>query len=270
MEQTEPTSGIGPALYLIPTGLSDCDPSRVIPPYNTGIVSRLRHFVVENVRTARRWIRKCDPSFSFEGVEFAELNTRTPAAEVDGMLAPLRRGESMGVMSEAGCPAIADPGADIVAAAQAEGFKVVPLVGPSSILMSLMGSGFNGQSFCFHGYLPIDDKERRLALQKLERESAKENRTQIFIETPYRNDRLLSLLAETLLPDTKVCVAVDITGSRESIVTRTAADWKRLLASKKEAGEKHDKLPAIFLLYRGNAGRADSLIYSTKGRGKKR
>ena len=164
----------------------------------------------------------------------------------------------MGVMSEAGCPAVADPGADIVALAQREGYRVEPLVGPSSILMGLMGSGFNGQSFCFHGYLPIDDKEKSHVLRRLESESARENRTQIFIETPYRNNKLLELIAETLAPDTKVCVAVDITDpERESIITHTVADWKKTRYD-------YNKRPTIFLIYRG-AHEGKKLIYTTKG-----
>lgn len=173
-----------------------------------------------------------------------ELNNHTPAREVTEMLHPLREGNPMGVMSEAGCPAVADPGSDVVAIAQREGLKVVPLVGPSSILMGLMGSGFNGQSFCFHGYLPIDEKQKRQRLLQLERESEKENRTQIFIETPYRNNRLMSLMAETLRGDTRICVACNITDpDGESILTRTVAEWRQ---SKYDYGKK----PTIFLLYR--------------------
>lgn len=219
--------------------------------------------MVENVRTARRWIRRCDPSFSFEGVEFAELNTHTLAADVGSLIRPLREGHSVGVISEAGCPAVADPGADIVAAAQREGYRVVPLVGPSSILMSVMGSGFNGQSFCFHGYLPIEEKDKRQALQKLERESERENRTQIFIETPYRNNKMLQLLVETLQPDTLVCVAADITDpEKESILTLSASQWRTQTYD-------YAKRPAIFLIYRGFAARHGELLYSTKKGGRR-
>ena len=239
-------SNLSPALYLIPVGLSAASPEGVIPAQNVEITRRIRHFVVENVRTARRWIRRCDPSFSFDGVEFAELNNHTSPSDISAMLEPLRRGNPVGVMSEAGCPAIADPGADIVAIAQRERLRVVPLVGPSSIVMGLMGSGFNGQSFCFHGYLPIDDKERRRAILKLENESGRENRTQIFIETPYRNNRMLAMLAETLASDTLVCVACEITDpENESILTRRAGEWRK-------ATYDYGKHPAIFLLYRQN------------------
>lgn len=251
------------ALYLLPIGLSDSDPHNVIPSLNIEIMRDIRYFIVENVRTARRWIRRCIPGFSFDGVEFAELNTHTDPSEVARMLQPLRDGRPMGVMSEAGCPAVADPGADVVSVAQKEGLRVIPLVGPSSILMGLMGSGFNGQSFCFHGYLPIDEKERRHTLARLEKESEKENRTQIFIETPYRNDKLLALMAESLQNDTKVCVAADITGASESVVTRTAAEWRKELKD-----IRLEKRPAIFLLYRGSEGK-NGLIYSGK-KGRKR
>lgn len=235
---------LNPALYLLPTALSDAPVSHYIPDWNLEIMGQLRYFIVENMRTARRWIRLCDPSFSFNNITMMELNRHTPADHLTAMLEPLRRGEAVGLMSEAGCPAVADPGADIVAIAQKEGLKVVPMVGPSSILLSLMASGFNGQSFCFHGYLPIDDSERRKALLRLEKESEKDNRTQIFIETPYRNNRLLLMMAEVLQPDTRICVAVDITDPQnESILTKTASEWK---------STRYDinKRPAIFLLYR--------------------
>lgn len=237
-----------PALYLIPTELSDAPVRNVIPQNNIEIMNRIRFFVVENLRTARRWIRKCNPAFSFEGVEMMELNRHTNPEEISGMLDPLRAGQDVGVLSEAGCPAVADPGSDLVALAQREGLRVVPLVGPSSILMSLMGSGFNGQSFCFHGYLPIDEKEKRRKLIQLERESERDDRTEIFIETPYRNNRLLSLMAETLTPDTLVCVASDITNPEtESIITRKASVWKTNSIN-------FDKRPAIFLIYRESKG----------------
>lgn len=248
-----------PALYLFPVGMSDASPDRVIPAVNIELMRNIRHFVVENIRTARRWIKRCDPSFDIDGAEFRELNTRTRASEVRDLLEPMRRGDSIGVMSEAGCPAVADPGADIVAAAQRDGFRVVPLVGPSSILMGLMASGFNGQSFCFHGYLPIDEKEKRQALLRLERESERENRTQIFIETPYRNNKMLQLMTDSLMPDTKICVACNITSADESILTKTAAEWRKTVF---DLGKR----PVIFLIFRGAKGRAGGLIYSTKKR----
>lgn len=246
-----------PALYLLPVGLSDANPGDVVPQSVITTIRGISHFVVENLRSARRWIRRCDPEFNFDNVEFSELNIHTSPEEVGRMLAPLQAGQPLGVMSEAGCPAVADPGADIVAAAQRLGQKVVPMVGPSSILMGLMGSGFNGQSFCFHGYLPVDEKERRQQALRLERESRHENRTQIFIETPYRNNKLLAMMIETLSPDTQLCVACDITSPEgESIKTMTVAHWRK---------EKYDygKRPAVFLMYCGRSG-ADRLIYNGK------
>lgn len=256
-------TNLSPALYLLPVGMSDATPERVVPQFNIEIMREIRHFIVENIRTARRWIRKCDPGFNFEGVEFYELNNHTAPMEVEAMMAPLKKGQPMGVMSEAGCPAVADPGADVVGIAQREGIKVVPLVGPSSILLGLMGSGFNGQSFCFHGYLPIDEKERVAALRRLEGESRRENRTQIFIETPYRNNRLLGLLSDTLASTTRLCVACDLTDPlKETLLTLSAGEWKN-------KDYDYSKRPSIFLLYAGEQMRGDLLNHSGKG-GKKR
>lgn len=231
------------ALYLMPVGLSDVLPSAVVPQANIEIAANIRWFVVENVRTARRWLRRCDPSFSFDGIDFKELNKHTNPEEISSFLEPLRRGESVGMMSEAGCPAVADPGAALVEIAQREGLKVVPLVGPSSILMSLMASGFNGQSFCFHGYLPIDEAERKSAIKKLERESEDHDRTQIFIETPYRNNKLMEMLLSTLSRDTMLCVASGLTAEDELVTSLSVELWKC---------KKFDftKIPSIFLIYR--------------------
>ncbi|MDE5871195.1 MAG: SAM-dependent methyltransferase [Muribaculaceae bacterium] len=236
------------ALYLVPVPISGAPVSDVIPAGNLEIVGRLRHFIVENVRTARRYLRHIDPAFPISDCTFYVLDRHTAPEEVIGMLDPLRRGEPVGVMSEAGCPAVADPGSHPVEIAQREGLKVVPLVGPSSILMSLMASGFNGQGFTFHGYLPIDGAERRKALKRLEAESSSRQMTQIFIETPYRNNRMMAFLAETLSPSTMVCVACDITDTeREEVVVARAADWKKRKYD-------YDKRPAIFLLYAGAKG----------------
>lgn len=256
------TPVITPALYLLPVGLSDAPASEVVPAYNVEIMKGIRYFIVENVRTARRWIRRCDPSFSFEGVEFYELNNHTESTAITKMLDPLRQGQPVGVMSEAGCPAVADPGSDVVAIAQREGLKVVPLVGPSSILMSLMGSGFNGQSFCFHGYLPIDEKQKREELLRLEWESGMKDRTQIFIETPYRNNRMLELILNVLAPDTLVCVACEITDrTREEIRTLTVAEWRKTTYD-------YGKRPAIFLIYR--KGEKGGMKFAERGGRKKR
>ncbi|MDE7159398.1 MAG: SAM-dependent methyltransferase [Muribaculaceae bacterium] len=235
---------LDPALYLLPVGISDAPVDTVIPPRNLEVASQIRHFIVENVRTARRWLRRCDPAYPIEECEFYELNRHTRPEDVSGFLAPLRRGVPVGVMSEAGCPAVADPGADVVAIAQREGMKVVPLVGPSSILMSLMGSGFNGQGFAFHGYLPVEPSLKASALRELENESSRRDMTQIFIETPYRNDKTVALMASTLRPDTMMCVACDITDPlRQEIVSLPASKWRGRAGS-------FDKRPAIFLIYR--------------------
>lgn len=231
------------ALYLIPVNISEAVFNDVLPPGNTGIIKQLRHFIVENVRTARRFLKKCDPSIDIAGITFYELNRHTDLSEVPAYLEPLRRGEPMGVMSEAGCPAVADPGAVAVSIAQKEGLRVIPLVGPSSILMALMASGFNGQGFAFHGYLPIVPAEREKKIKELETQSRRGNVTQIFIETPYRNNKMVESLVRTLHGDTLLCVGADITSpDSESIITLPVSRWK----SRKY---DYDKRPAIFLIY---------------------
>jgi len=232
-----------PTLYLLPVTLSDADPRRVLPAYNLEVASRLRHFVVENVRTARRFLKRCDPATDINALTFYELNGHTPAAEIPSMLAVMEQGADIGVMSEAGCPAIADPGAQVVAIAQRRGYRVEPLIGPSSILLSLMASGFNGQGFTFHGYLPIETPARLKALRSLEEASRRTGRTQIFIETPYRNSRLMGQLLSTLHPSTMLCVGSNITSPlSESILSMPVARWKTHL------NKVPDKVPAIFLI----------------------
>lgn len=228
------------ALYLIPVPLSEGSLDNVLPQRNVALVSQLRHFIVENVRSARRFLKRCDSNIDIDALTFAELNRHTPPGDVETMLAPLERGEAVGVISEAGCPAIADPGADVVAIAQRRGHKVVPLVGPSSILMGLMASGFNGQSFAFVGYLPIDGGERARKFKEMERRIVHDHQTQIFIETPYRNEALLADMVRTLPSHLRLCVATDITGPGERIVTRPVKQW---------AGATIGKVPTIFLLY---------------------
>lgn len=231
------------ALYLIPVNISNAPLSDTLPSGNLDILKQLRHLIVENVRTARRFLKRCDPGFDIGAITFYELNRHTPLTDVSGYLDPLRRGEAMGVMSEAGCPAVADPGALPVSIAQKEGLKVIPLVGPSSILMALMASGFNGQGFSFNGYLPVEEKEREKRLKELEVLSRKHDMTQIFIETPYRNNRMVESLSKTLRGDTMLCVACDITDpDNESIRTMPASRWKT-------ARYDYNKRPAIFLIY---------------------
>ena len=197
---------------------------------------------MENVRSARRFLKKCDRSIDIDSLEFTVLDEHTAPADVPAMLRPLEEGHSMGVISEAGCPAVADPGADVVTVAQSRGLRVVPLVGPSSILMALMASGFNGQSFAFNGYLPIHQPQRGAKLKEMERRILRERQTQIFIETPYRNNRLIAELVSALPPSMKLCVASGITGEAERIVTLPLSRWGK---------EKYDfdKIPTIFLLF---------------------
>jgi 16S rRNA (cytidine1402-2'-O)-methyltransferase len=230
------------ALYMIPTNISDAPLTDVLPAYNMAITKQIRYFIVENLRTARRFLKKCDREFPIDECTFYELNQHTDPRDISSFLEPLRKGYAMGVMSEAGVPGVADPGASAVEIAQREGRKVIPLVGPSSILLALMASGFNGQSFAFNGYLPIDNEQRVKSIKSLESHSRRFNQTQIFIETPYRNRNLLDLLVRTLHPDTKICVAVNITGEDEKIITHTAAKWRQL-------DFDPGKNPAIFLIY---------------------
>lgn len=230
-----------PALYLIPSTMSDAPVDTVLPAGNLEIIRGIRHFVVENVRTVRRFLKRCDRTIDIDSLSFVTLDEHTDPRDIPAMLDPMANGESVGVISEAGCPAIADPGADLVAVAQSRGFRVVPLVGPSSILLSLMGSGFNGQSFAFNGYLPYEAKARTAKLREMERRIRQEGQTQIFIETPYRNNRLIAELTKTLPPAMRLCVATDITGPRQSIVTLPLSRWARRQYD-------YDKVPTIFLL----------------------
>lgn len=235
-----------PALYLFPVPLdNEVAPASSLPDRNLQIIKEIRYFVVENIRSARRFLKKCDRDFDIDSLTFTELNEHTAPEAVAPMLDPLLKGVSIGVISEAGCPAVADPGADLVAAAQKKGLKVVPLVGPSSILLALMGSGFNGQSFAFNGYLPIHQPQRGQKLKEMERRIVKESQTQIFIETPYRNNKLIAELASPGSPvssDRLLCVASDLTGERESIVTLPLSAWRK-------RNYNYDKIPTIFLLF---------------------
>ncbi len=245
------------ALYLVPVPISGAAVSDVIPAGNIEVLRQLRHFIVENLRTARRYLRHVDPAFPIAECSFEVLDRHTSPEDVAAMLKPLRDGNPVGVMSEAGCPAVADPGCHPVEIAQKEGLKVIPLVGPNSILMSLMASGFNGQSFAFHGYLPIDAAQRRKAIRNLEAESASRQMTQIFIETPYRNNRMVDFLADSLSPSTMLCVACDLTDpDKEEVVALAAAKWKKRKYD-------FDKRPAIFLIYAGAKG-GDSRRYEKK------
>lgn len=251
-------------LYLIPVGMSDAPYDSVLPAGNLRIISKLRYFIVENIREARRFLKRCDSSIDISSLAFFELNRHTDPALVKEFLAPMSQGKDMGVMSDAGCPAVADPGALAVAIAQEMGYAVRPLVGPSSILMALMGSGFNGQGFAFHGYLPIDDQAKSEMLRCLENDSRRHSMTQIFIETPYRNEKLLRFLTDNLAGSTRICVACDLTDpENEFIRTLTAAEWKKYLIKEGDR-VKLDKRPAVFLIYAG--AREDVQQGKKKGR----
>jgi 16S rRNA (cytidine1402-2'-O)-methyltransferase len=232
-----------PALYLIPCTLGETDVNNVLPSYNREVILSLKHFIVENERTARRFLKKVDPAIVIDDLSFVELNKHTPAEVISGYLAPMDKGESIGIISEAGCPAVADPGADVVAIAQKRHLKVIPLVGPSSIILSVMASGFNGQSFAFHGYLPIEQGQRTQMIKKLENRIYTENETQLFIETPYRNNKLVEELIHTCRPSTRLCIASNITCSDEYIRTFGIKEW---------SGKVPDlsKKPTIFLIYK--------------------
>jgi 16S rRNA (cytidine1402-2'-O)-methyltransferase len=232
-----------PALYLIPNLLGDTPVEQVLPPYNHEIIMGIRHFIVEDVRTARRFLKLVDRSIDIDQLTFYTLNKHTNPEEVASMLRPLEEGSPMGVISEAGCPAVADPGADVVAIAQRKGLQVIPLVGPSSIILAVMGSGFNGQSFAFNGYLPIEPDERIKTLKKLEQRAYTENQTQLFIETPYRNAKMMADILKACRPQTHLCIAAGLTTKDEYIKTRTVKEWNGKLP-------QLEKTPCIFLIYK--------------------
>ena len=232
------------ALYLLPVTLGDTAIDKVLPAYNAGIIREIKHFIVEDVRSARRFLKKVDREIDIDTLSFYPLNKHTSPEDISGYLNPLAEGHSMGVISEAGCPAVADPGADVVAIAQRRNLKVVPLVGPSSIILSVMASGFNGQSFAFHGYLPIEPNERSKRLKELEGRIYSEHQTQLFIETPYRNHKMLDDILKACRPQTKLCIAANITREGEYIKTRTVKEWKGT------ALPDLSKIPCIFLLYK--------------------
>lgn len=228
-------------IYLIPTTLGDSPIEKVLPAEISRVVGGLRYFVVENSRTARRHLKKMVPEIVIDELEFGELNEHTRQVGLEQLLEPALQGFDMGILSEAGCPGVADPGADLVRIAHEKGIRVVPLVGPSSILLSLMASGMNGQNFAFVGYLPVKPGGRGNAIRELERTSGREKQTQIFIEAPYRNTQLLADLLSFCHPQTRLCIAVDLTLESEFVVTKTIAAWKKSLPD-------INKRPAIFLL----------------------
>ena len=214
-------------LYLIPSPLGDYDPDVVIPAPTLDLLQRIGCYVVEEVRTARRYLSRAGLKGHIQELEFHELNEHTSAAEVERLVALFEDGRDVGLISEAGLPAVADPGAALVALCHRHGIEVVPQVGPSSLMMALMASGLNGQSFTFCGYLPAKTEERRSAIKSIEKTSQSRRQTQIFIETPYRNDAMFSDLLQSCRPSTRICIAADITMPDEYIRTKTVAEWKK-------------------------------------------
>ncbi len=233
---------LSPALYLIPVTLGDTPVDQVLPSYNHDIIMQIRHFIVEEIRSARRFLRQVDRTFPIDDCTFMEMGKHADAQRFATYLKPLEEGQPVGVISEAGCPAVADPGADVVAIAQRKGLRVIPLVGPSSMIMAVMGSGLNGQSFAFNGYLPIEPADRAKRLKALEARAWNEHQTQLFIETPYRNRKMFDTLLAVLRPQTRMCIAGGITTEQEYIHTHTIQEWK------KKTLPDLSKVPAIFLI----------------------
>jgi len=227
-------------LFLIPTVIAEGTQEAAIPSSVRKELMNIHHFLAEDVRTARRFLSSLKLYDSIEPLQFSVLNKDTKETELAEFFVPVMEGKNLGVLSESGCPGVADPGALAAKFAHRNGIKVVPLVGPSSILLSLMASGLNGQQFAFHGYLPIDGKEAIDTIKKLEKESRSNNQTQIFIETPYRNNPVTANLLKALHPETLLCIAVDVTGSQESIQMHLVNEWK-------SKSIELPKLPAVFL-----------------------
>jgi len=238
----KPTPLLG-KLYLIPTTLGEVDPMDVLPQTVKRAVDFIDDYIVENEKTARKFIKSIQPEKVQANLRLNALNKHTEVSEHSKMIQPCLEGRNVGIMSEAGCPGIADPGAVIVKLAHEKGIQVVPLVGPSSILLALMASGMNGQSFAFNGYLPIDKSEKKSALKSLEKLSGDKNQSQVFIETPYRNNKMLEDLLQILNPATYLCVASDITLPTEFIKTKRVAEWKKTKV------DLHNR-PAIFIIHK--------------------
>ena len=229
-------------LYLIPTPLAAGDPAQVLPPATLAALRGLDHFIAERAKTARAVLKAAAHPLPLPQIHISELNEHTPPAALPSMLEPLLAGHDVGLMSEAGCPGVADPGAALVALAHDHGVPVLPLVGPSSLLLALMAAGMNGQQFYFAGYLPTKPAERETVLRSLEKTARQKHVTQIFIETPYRNEAMLDSLLKVLQPDTRLAVAVDLTGEGESVMSRRVAAWRKM-----PVPELKDR-PAVFLI----------------------
>jgi 16S rRNA (cytidine1402-2'-O)-methyltransferase len=231
-------------LYLLPVPLGDdADPKTVLPETVAKSIEFIDYYIVENEKTARRFIKAILPSKKQPELKLSVLNKHTEPSEHASFIQPCMEGKNVGLMSEAGCPGVADPGAVIVKLAHEKGIQVVPLVGPSSILLAMMASGMNGQSFAFNGYLPIEKGEKKNALKNFEKLSQEKSQSQLFIETPYRNNKLIEDLLQILQPNTHLCIAADITLPTEYIKTKTVAQWK------KEKVDLHNR-PCIFIVHR--------------------
>ena len=236
---------IEPALYLIPVTLGETEYQKVLPEYNKKIIRGIKNFIVENRRSAIRFLKLADSSIDIDSLEFLELNEHSDLARISNYLDPLLKKKlPMGIISEAGCPAVADPGAAVVEMAQKKNLKVVPLSGPSSMIMAVMASGLNGQSFAFNGYLPVKPNERAAKIRQLENRAWNEKQTQLFIEAPYRNLKMLESILNSCRNETMVCVAAGLTTEQEFIKTLSVAEWK------KSNEPPINKVPAIFLIYR--------------------
>ncbi|MBP6871025.1 MAG: SAM-dependent methyltransferase [Bacteroidales bacterium] len=230
-------------LYLLPSTLGDGSPLSMVPPVVPETIARLRYFIVEDIRSARRYLKKTNPAIVIDELTFLVLNEHTDPGEIPALLEPMIHGNDAGLLSEAGLPCIADPGSLLVGMAHESGITVVPLPGPSSIFLALMASGFNGQNFAFHGYLPIDKKERIQKIREIESAVYTKDQTQVFIETPYRNKQMAEALNQACRPDTRICIAVDLTLPEEKIHHTTA---KRL---NPDHPPGLNKKPAVFLMY---------------------
>jgi 16S rRNA (cytidine1402-2'-O)-methyltransferase len=231
-----------PALYLVPNLLGVVPPGDVLPERTIGLARAITHWVVETPKAARAFLKSLDPARPIAQLAIEPIGESPGPARLAALLAPVGTGHAVGLLSDAGCPGVADPGSALVAAAHAAGLAVVPLVGPSSLLLALMAAGMNGQRFAFHGYLPTKPDARAAALRKLETASRAERCTQLFIETPYRNAQMLASIVATLSPATRLCIAADLTLPTETVLTRPVRAWRGV------DGSRYDKRPAIFLV----------------------
>jgi 16S rRNA (cytidine1402-2'-O)-methyltransferase len=230
-------------LFLLPAPLGNDSVSKQLPEYNKHILEEINYFIVENIRTARRYLKQINPNIVIDNLKFAELNEHTRDHELIDIFQPILNGENGGLISEAGLPCVADPGNNLVFMAHQLGIRVVPLVGPSSIMLALMASGFNGQNFVFHGYLPIDKRQREQKLKEIERQAWQNDQTQIFIETPYRNMQMLESIASACRADSRLCIAANLLSGNEIIINKIVKDWKSSKCN-------FHKQPAIFLIYK--------------------